>query len=188
MTRLNSFNISETAMGGFLEPSSPCPTPRDRQGKSTLCRDLFGASPQLTWRDAPVLAHFSSLDVATEFLGAAGLDLPTAMRPYHELSGGEQARAHMARALSLNAQVLVLDEFTSLVDRATAKRMARGLQSLVRRRRVEKVVVVSSHSDFVARPAVSPPSDSLIGGPCWSPIGSTRPTTIAGALESLRNK
>ena len=104
------------------------------RGKSTLCRDLFGASPQLTWHDAPVLAHFSSLDVATQLLGAAGLDLATAMRPYHELSGGEQARAHMARVLSLELPVLILDEFTSLVDRPTAHRMARGLQRLLGRR------------------------------------------------------
>ena len=41
--------------------------------------------------DQPVLAHFASLEIATDLLGAASLDLHTAMRPYDSLSGGEQA-------------------------------------------------------------------------------------------------
>ena len=45
----------------------------------------------------------------------------------------------MARVLALEAlettnKVLVLDEFTSLVDRPTAKRMAKGLQHLLSQR------------------------------------------------------
>lgn len=83
----------------------------------------------------------------------------------------------MARVLALDAKqaqrVLILDEFTSMVDRPTAKRMARGLQTLLKSRTVlqvlrvfapsvfamdpgarkltAKVVVVSCHSDFVGR-------------------------------------
>lgn len=46
-----------------------------------------------------------------------------------------KARAHMARVLALETiKVLVLDEFTSLVDRPTAKRMAKGLQNLLNQR------------------------------------------------------
>ena len=41
----------------------------------------------------------------------------------------------MARVLALETtKVLVLDEFTSLVDRPTAKRMAKGLQNLLNQR------------------------------------------------------
>jgi ABC-type ATPase with predicted acetyltransferase domain len=39
----------------------------------------------------------------------------------------------MARVLAIEtSSVLILDEFTSMVDRPTAKRMAKGLQKLVK--------------------------------------------------------
>lgn len=46
-----------------------------------------------------VLSHFSSLDVATDLLNAAFLDLHTAMRPYESLSGGEQAMGTVVNGL-----------------------------------------------------------------------------------------
>ena len=49
------------------------------------------------------------------------------------LPWGDEARAHMARVLAIEtSSVLILDEFTSMVDRPTAKRMAKGLQKLVK--------------------------------------------------------
>lgn len=54
-------------------------------------------SDGLRQRDQPVLAHFASLDIARDLLGAASLDLETAMRPYDSLSGGEQAVASEGR-------------------------------------------------------------------------------------------
>lgn len=48
-----------------------------------------------------------------------------------------EARADMARVLALgvnSCKVLILDEFTSLVDRATAMKMAKGLQQLINQR------------------------------------------------------
>ncbi|CAE7226594.1 unnamed protein product [Symbiodinium natans] len=137
-------------------------------GKSSLAADVFGASPVISWSAEPVIAHFESLDRAREFLEAAHLDPSIAMRPYSSLSGGEQARADMARVLDLGCRdpkgqgkrprykALILDEFTSLVDRRTANAMAQGLQRLVQRRRLSKVVVVSCHSDFVHKSALEP--------------------------------
>jgi len=149
--RLDSLKLKNFQLGVITGPSG--------SGKSTMARDVFGPSPSITWLPGhSVLSHFSSLDVATDLLNAAFLDLHTAMRPYESLSGGEQARAHMARVLALETtKVLVLDEFTSLVDRPTAKRMAKGLQNLLNQRKLTtKIVVVSCHSDFVAKSFLEP--------------------------------
>eukprot|EP00927_Polykrikos_kofoidii_P021670 TRINITY_DN20442_c0_g1_i1.p1 TRINITY_DN20442_c0_g1~~TRINITY_DN20442_c0_g1_i1.p1 ORF type:complete len:1473 (+),score=279.80 TRINITY_DN20442_c0_g1_i1:452-4420(+) len=140
-------------------------------GKSTLTRETFGPSPAVGWvENVPVIGHFSSLARAREFLEASHLDLNLAMRPFAQLSGGEQARALLARLLDAAASdaeafeegildslnFLVIDEFTALVDRETAKQMARGLRRLATTRGLRNIVVVSCHCDFVAEGLLEP--------------------------------
>lgn len=148
--RLDTLKFNDFQLGVITGPSG--------SGKSALAKDKWGPSPKISWLPGqPVLAHFASLEIATDLLGAASLDLHTAMRPYDSLSGGEQARAHMARVLAIEtSSVLILDEFTSMVDRPTAKRMAKGLQKLVKQGKLRKIVVVSCHSDFVGRSLLEP--------------------------------
>ncbi|MEV1247900.1 hypothetical protein [Nonomuraea sp. NPDC049750] len=55
-------------------------------------------------------------------LGAVGLSSPPAwLRPYRTLSNGEAFRASIARALAESGDLVVIDEFTSVVDRQVAK-------------------------------------------------------------------
>jgi len=138
-------------------------------GKSSLVRRFFGLPPMPKWLpETPVLAHFASLAQAQLCCDAASLNLSTAMRPYEAMSGGEQARAQVARLLDAAlldkrsrakaapfVQPLVLEEFTSLVDRRTALRMAKGVQTLVEQFSLQ-VVVSSCHRDFVRKGALGP--------------------------------
>jgi ABC-type lipoprotein export system ATPase subunit len=58
-------------------------------------------------------------------LGLAGL----ADRPTGTLSGGERQRTGVARSLSVEADLVVLDEPTSQLDRATARLISRAIRA-----------------------------------------------------------
>ena len=80
-----------------------------------LGRYAHGAAPErLSARDA------AAVDAALE---ACALT-PLRQRSMNELSGGEKARAHLARALAQGARLLVLDEPTAGLDPAQALAVA----------------------------------------------------------------
>lgn len=75
-------------------------------------------------------------------------------RSYGSLSLGERWQASVARLLG--RPNVVIDEFTSPLDRGTAVVLARGLQQYTRRHSVTRVVLVGCHSDMASRSALDP--------------------------------
>ncbi|MAN94400.1 MAG: ABC transporter ATP-binding protein [SAR202 cluster bacterium] len=79
---------------------------------------------------------------ATEALQAVGLGTRARHRPY-ELSGGEQQRVSIARALVAQPEVVFADEPTGELDTATARSIAETLGDVAASRRA--TVIVATH-------------------------------------------
>jgi len=85
---------------------------------------------------------------ALELLEEVGLRDRAGHRP-GALSGGEQQRVAVVRALAASPRVLLADEPTGDLDRSTGQRLAETLRSLVRARGL--TVVIVTHNEELAR-------------------------------------
>jgi len=86
---------------------------------------------------------------ALELLSKVGLnDAFLFLRSYTELSDGQKHRYHIARLTESPAQWWLLDEFTSTLDRDTAKIVAYNLQKLARKRG-KAVIAATTHTDLL---------------------------------------
>ncbi len=135
-------------IGAIVGPSA--------SGKSTVARQTYGpamaTSP--TWpTELPLIDALpaASIHQLTATLTSVGLgSVPAWLRPYHVLSGGEQFRADVARALLQPGQVAVIDEFTSLLDRTTAQFACLALGKALRGGAITKrLIAVTCHADML---------------------------------------
>jgi hypothetical protein len=85
----------------------------------------------------------------TSLLSSVGSSSPPSwLRPFRVLSNGEQFRVTIARVLAEQPELLVFDEFTSVVDRNVAKVASAAIAKAVRRRK-QKFMAVSCHHDII---------------------------------------
>jgi ABC-type transport system involved in cytochrome c biogenesis ATPase subunit len=126
-------------------------------GKTSMGRQLWGAealySPDGRWpADKPIIdaiAPGGDFDAVTAALAAVGLgSVPAWLRPYSVLSNGERFRADLARIISEAPPRVVVDEFTSVVDRQIAKFGALAFQKAWRRTGGQ-CVLLSCHYDIL---------------------------------------
>lgn len=123
-------------------------------GKSTIARKHFGEllDTNLVWDETKAIIDCfpttSSVKETTMLLSSVGFSSPPAwLRPFNTLSNGEQFRVTMARLLAENSETVVVDEFTSVVDRTVAKIGSTALAKTVRKNN-QKFVAVSCHYDI----------------------------------------
>jgi ABC-type thiamine transport system ATPase subunit len=126
-------------------------------GKSSIARHLFPrviTPSSFSWpSDRSILDAFEPAECSIReiamMLSSVGLSSPpTWLKPYHVLSTGEQFRVMLARALSLTEPIIVVDEFTSVVDRVVAQIGSAAVANTVRARR-KQFVAVTCHYDVV---------------------------------------
>ena len=130
-------------------------------GKSTIGRAIWG--PRAVYRptrwpkDAPIveaIAPEQPFDAVTAALAAVGLGtVPAWLRPYRLLSTGERFRADLARIVCEAPPRIVIDEFSSVVDRQIARIGAMAFAKAWRRRAREasaaQAVLLSCHYDIL---------------------------------------
>jgi energy-coupling factor transporter ATP-binding protein EcfA2 len=124
-------------------------------GKSTVGRHLFGDdfAESVTWpKKGTVIDGFSKSTPIKEVcsaLSSVGFSSPPAwLRPFEVLSNGQKFRAEVARALTSDRDLVVIDEFTSVVDRDVAKIGSAAVSKAVRRGD-KQLVAISCHYDVI---------------------------------------
>lgn len=93
-------------------------------------------------------SNSSKKQVALDILNKVGINSEKANRKILKLSGGEQQRIGIARALSHNPEIIIADEPTGNLDGDTEKSIMGILQELAHKQ--NKCVIVVTHSKNVA--------------------------------------
>ena len=125
---------------------------KKRNPDSALCPLCLCGETNPEWKGKSVIddfdKRFSIRDIA-KVCSAVGFNtIPAWLRPYRVLSTGEKFRVELARTLLEGGELVVVDEFTSVVDRQVAKIGSHAVQKYVRKTG-RKFVAVSCHYDII---------------------------------------
>lgn len=128
-------------------------------GKTSIGKVIFGENKIHDYRQGwdnnkPIIdciAPGGDFNEVTGALANVGLgDVPAWLRPFSVLSNGEQFRAGLARVICEKPEQIVIDEFTSVIDRQVAKIGSQAFQKGWRRNNPKgKVVLLTPHYDIL---------------------------------------
>lgn len=127
-------------------------------GKTSIGEKLLGGGKLVDlysdWaEDLPIVECVSPsapFDTVTGAFAGVGLgDVPSWLRPFKALSNGQQFRAGLARVITEAPAEVIIDEFTSVVDRQIAKIGAMAFAKAWRRNKGKRVVLLACHYDIV---------------------------------------
>ena len=122
-------------------------------GKSTLLKTFGEINNPKFDNDKSLISNFNWMtpEEVTHLLSAMGLSsVPCWLRPYSTLSNGEQYRANLAYCVAKAKEndIILIDEYTSVVDRDVARAMSNALQKYIRREK-KKIILASCHFDIM---------------------------------------
>ena len=123
-------------------------------GKSTIAKDCFGSdyikgydySASSVIDDMP--KNKSLKDIEKAFTSVGFASPPSWLKPYSVLSNGEKMRTDLARSILEERDIIVFDEFTSVVNREVAKTSSYAIAKAVRKQG-KKFVAVACHRDII---------------------------------------
>jgi energy-coupling factor transporter ATP-binding protein EcfA2 len=118
-------------------------------GKTTILNSVFEQNNIRVNTETTVIENFSTAERGEELLLACGLrTIPAWFRAPTTLSNGEYHRFEIA--LGLDQGDRIIDEFTSVVDRDTAKSLALSIRKFYDRRgNTEPLYIASCHRDII---------------------------------------
>lgn len=123
-------------------------------GKTTMARAMFAdAMHAPAWRgEGAVVDEFAAdasiADIASACQAVGFNTIPAWLRPYNVLSMGERFRVELARRFVETTGLVVVDEFTSTVDRQVANIGSHAVQKWARRN-ARQFVAVTCHYDVM---------------------------------------
>lgn len=123
-------------------------------GKTTLAKHIWGNNIFVDVLDPhkPVIDQFPEAwsydDCAKALCGVGLTSVPCWIRPANTLSNGQRARAECALQMARQDGFIVLDEWTSVVDRTVAKVMSHCVAKHARKTG-QKIILLSCHYDVL---------------------------------------
>ena len=122
-------------------------------GKSTIAKEIFpdhyisgfDYSAKSVVDDMPKVKSVKEIEMA--FVSVGFSSPPSWLKPYSVLSNGERMRADLARSILEERDLIVFDEFTSVVNREVAKTGSYAI-SKAARRAGKRFIAVSCHKDI----------------------------------------
>lgn len=123
-------------------------------GKSTIARELFPEHYIRGYEYAATsviddMPKEADIKTITAVFNAVGFSSPPSwLKPYAVLSNGEKMRTDLGRAILENRDMIVFDEFTSVVDRTVARIGSAAVAKAVRKMG-RRFVAVSCHDDIL---------------------------------------
>ena len=123
-------------------------------GKTTIAKELFPKSyiTDFKYKAETILDDMpkdKSVDEITQIFNNVGFSSPPSwLKPYSVLSNGQKMRVDLANGLLQDKDLMVFDEFTSVVDRNVAKIGSYAVQKAIRKSD-KKFIAVSCHNDVV---------------------------------------
>lgn len=125
-------------------------------GKTTLAKTMFNEFECLSVDESKcvidLFPDYMGYEDRAEMLTGIGLSaVPCWIKPINTLSNGQKERAKAALTIAKNKKngICVIDEWTSVVDRTTAKIMSSCVAKVARRNNI-RVVLLSCHYDIVS--------------------------------------
>ena len=126
-------------------------------GKTSLGRVLFGKENYHYgyddwYKDKSIIDNFpeeSSVEEITQVLSSVGFSSPPNwLQPFNTLSNGQKFRVEMARILFDPREIVVVDEYSSVIDRNVAQIGSSAIAKTARKRN-KKLVLLSCHYDIL---------------------------------------
>ncbi len=123
-------------------------------GKSTIAKELFPNTYifEQTYSTESVIDDMpkekSVKEITKAFTSVGFASPPSWLKPYSVLSNGEKMRCDLAKSILEEKEIVVFDEFTSVVNREVAKTGSFAIQKAIRKLN-KKFVAVGCHSDII---------------------------------------
>lgn len=121
-------------------------------GKTSIAKELFKdayVTDYLYNAEAVIddMPSDCSVEDITSMFNSVGFSSPPSwLKPYSVLSNGQKMRVDLAHSLLLNKELIVFDEFTSVVDRQVAQIGSFAVQKAIRKQN-KKFIAVTCHHD-----------------------------------------
>jgi ABC-type ATPase with predicted acetyltransferase domain len=122
-------------------------------GKSTIANEVFeNHFIEYDYKSNSVIDDMpkekSVKEITKAFTSVGFASPPSWLKPYSVLSNGEKMRCDLANCILQEKEIIIFDEFTSVVNREVAKTGSYAISKAVRKLN-KKFIAVACHSDII---------------------------------------